>query len=280
MTDQARTPVRNRIRLGLRYDFRSLSDAGRSERYRAAVDQCAWADSLGFDYVRLNEHHGAEDGYLPSPLVVAAAIGARTESLTVRTSLVVLPLHDPLRIAEDAAVADLVSGGRLELAVGAGYVPSEFEMFGRSRDERVTRLEDGVAVLRQAWTGEPFTYAGRTVWVTPRPTNGSIPVYLGGTTKGAARRAARIADGFEPSSADLAIYYEAERARLGRLDGDPRTRAVATGTLRFLHVAEDPETAWAVVGPHALHEMRSYARCAATLAGQPKPRWPNTRIPP
>jgi alkanesulfonate monooxygenase SsuD/methylene tetrahydromethanopterin reductase-like flavin-dependent oxidoreductase (luciferase family) len=130
----------------------------------------------------------------------------------------------------------------------------------------VTRLEDGVAVLRQAWTGEPFTYAGRTVRVTPRPTNGSIPIYLGGTTKGAARRAARIADGFEPSSADLAIYYQAERARLGRLDGDPRTRAVATGTLRFLHVAEDPETAWAVVGPHALHEMRSYARWAAEAA--------------
>ena len=181
--DQARAPVRSRIRVGLRYDFRSLSDHGRSERYRAALDQCAWADSLGFDYVRLNEHHGADDGYLPSPLVVAAAVGARTESLTIRTSLVILPLHDPLRIAEDAAVADLVCGGRLELAVGAGYVPSEFEMFGRSRDARVTRLEDGVAVLRRAWTGESFTYAGRTVRVTPRPTNGSIPIYLGGTTK-------------------------------------------------------------------------------------------------
>ena len=258
--------TRNRIQIGLRYDFRSLDDGGRSHRYREALEQCAWADTLGFDYVRLNEHHGAADGYLPSPLVVAAAIGARTESLAVRISLLVLPLHDPVRVAEDAAVADLICGGRLELAVGAGYVPSEFDMFGRSRDDRVALLESGIEVLRKSWKGKPFDFNGRRVTVTPRPTHGEIPIYLGGTTKGAARRAARIADGFEPSSADLAVHYEAERARLGRTNGDPRARAVASGKLRFLFIADDPAAAWNVIGPYALHEVNSYSRWAAEAA--------------
>lgn len=252
------------MRIGLRYDLRCLEDAERAARYRAALDQSEFADEHGFDYVRLNEHHGAPDGYLPSPLVAAAAVGARTSRLKVRVTVLLLPLHDPIRVAEDAAVADLFSGGRLELVVGAGYVPREFELFGRELSDRVGLLEAGIGTLRAAWAGEPVGAHGVTV--TPRPAGGRIPLYVGGSTKAAARRAARIGDGFEPSAEELGAEYERERARLGRTDCDPHARPTAVGVMRFMHVARDPEAAWEQIASHALHEMNSYGEWAQQSA--------------
>lgn len=135
--------------LSLRYDLRAPSFAAPAAAlYRAALEQCAWAEDHGFAMVTLSEHHGADDGYCPSPLVMAAAVAGRTRSLRVLIAALVLPLYDPIRLAEDLAVLDLASGGRVDLILGAGYRPEEMAMFGRRMSDRAALLEEGIAVLR------------------------------------------------------------------------------------------------------------------------------------
>jgi alkanesulfonate monooxygenase SsuD/methylene tetrahydromethanopterin reductase-like flavin-dependent oxidoreductase (luciferase family) len=245
------------MRLSLKFDLRAPAfGAPPADLYAAAVDQCVWADETGFDTVRVLEHHGSADGYCPAPLTVLAAVAARTSRVRLRARALVLPLHDPVRVAEDAAVVDVLSRGRLELVVAGGYVASEFAMFGRSLRERRALVEDGVRALKDAWTGEPFTYRGRPALVALRPVQRPHPpIVLGGSSRAAALRAARIADGFEPTLPQLHAEYAAECARLGVPAGPPPPPMVPG---RFLHVARDPEAAWRALGPHLLHEMRSY----------------------
>jgi len=170
-------------------------------QYQDAISLARAAEAAGFDAFWVSEHHGLEDAYLPSPLMLLAAIAAVTERITLGTGLLIAPLHHPLRIAEDAAVVDQLSGGRLVLGLGIGYVDHEFRMFGAPWQQRGVRLAETVEVLRRAWTGEPFSFEGRTmsfadVRVTPRPfRDGGIPIWLGGYAASAVARAGRIADG-------------------------------------------------------------------------------------
>ena len=247
---------------GIRFDLRSPAFAGvePADRYAAALDMAAWADDAGAYLVVLSEHHGVDDGYLPSALTMAAAVAARTRQVRIMISAIVSSFHDPIRLAEDAAVVDLISRGRLDLVVTNGYVPAEFDMFGRSLSERPRRTAEAVRVLKSAWTGEPFDVDGRTVRVTPRPHQpGGPSVTLGGSSEGAARRAARIADGFQPSSPEVWQFYRDECVALGKPDPGP-SFAADSG---FLHVAEDVDAAWDVVAPHARHDAESYAAWAA-----------------
>ena len=110
----------------------------------------------GFDCVGFGEHHGAEDGYLPSPIAMAGAIAGRTKRILIRPNVLLAPLYDPVKLAEDLAVLQLLSGGRLEVVIGAGYRPSEFQMFGRRREDRKELYMRAFEGLRKAWTGEPF----------------------------------------------------------------------------------------------------------------------------
>ena len=245
---------------GLRFDLRhpDFSPVSYGERYRACVDMCEWADQRGALFLGLSEHHGSEDGYLPSPLTLAAAIAVRTRHAAITIAALVAPFHDPLRLAEDVAVVDLLSDGRLTLIVGGGYVPSEFEMFGVPMSERPRRVTETVETLRAAWTGEPFPHRGRTVLVRPTPTNPTgPPLLLGGTSEGAARRAARIADGFVPSDLGCWEHYRDECLALGKPDPGPG-RAEEGGEIVVL--AEDPESAWAELGRYFLHETNAYGR--------------------
>jgi alkanesulfonate monooxygenase SsuD/methylene tetrahydromethanopterin reductase-like flavin-dependent oxidoreductase (luciferase family) len=245
--------------LGLRYDLRAPSfGAPPDALYRAALEQCRWADERGFDFVVLSEHHGSEDGYCPSPVVLGGAIAGATRRLMIQLMAFIAPLHHPLRAAEDLAVLDLVSGGRLLVCLGAGYRESEFEMFGKDVHDRAAAMERIVPLLKQAWTGDPFEFEGVTVRVTPRPhQQPHPPLFLGGQTKAAARRAARLGDGFMPSVADQSIVdaFHAERERLGL---PPGLAFGGTGGPLFVHVADDPDAAWATIAPHALHETNSY----------------------
>ena len=253
------------IELGLRYDLRAPEFGPSHEAiYAAFLEQCTWAEEHGFGAVTLSEHHGAPDGYCPSPLIAAAAVAGRTRSLRILVAALLLPLYDPIRLAEDLAVLDLASAGRVDLVVGAGYRPEELAMFGREMGERVGLVEEGIGVLRAAWSGEPFQYRGRQVQVTPRPARERGPALLmGGATKAAARRAARLGDGFLPVDESLwATYAEACR-ELGR---DPGPHTPMAGPL-FLHVSEDPERAWEQIAPHALHEMNSYGEWLSSADG-------------
>jgi len=245
--------------LTLAYDMRAPDfGAPAVELYKAALDQCAWADKLGFQSVSFMEHHATTDGYLPSPLVMAAAAAGRTKDILIGVSVMLLPLYHPLRAAEDLAVLDLVSGGRLRLTVGAGYRQEEYGQFGLDLKKRPSLMERGIETLKKAWTGEPFEYEGQTVRILPRPAQSPRPaITMGGSSKAAAERAARIADGYQPVTAAI---YEDYRQALEALGKPVPPRAANRGSYLYLHVTKDPEATWRQVAPHALHENNDYAR--------------------
>ncbi|MGE3621069.1 MAG: LLM class flavin-dependent oxidoreductase [Acidimicrobiia bacterium] len=261
------------MKLTLRYDLRAPEiGAPPAALWAAAVEQCAWADRLGFDKVHIGEHHGAEDGYCPSPLVLAGAVAGRTSSLRIHLSALVAVLHHPLRLAEDMAVVDLLSGGRLDTTLGIGYRPHEYVMFGVDKRKRVPILEEIVEVLEKAWTGEPFDFRGTTVRVTPTPVQKPRPpLYIGGSTEASARRAARLGDGYIPAEGNPTLWptFEAECHRLGR---PVPPRPAPRGPL-FLHVSDDPERDWPIVAPHLIYTTRSY-REWATERGQGNTPYP------
>lgn len=165
--------------------------ASLSARYRAALEMAAYADARGVTTVQTEEHHGAGNNWLPSPFAFASAVFGATRSVAVTASAVIGPLHDPLRLAEEIAVLDLLSGGRLVTVAGIGYRPEEYAMFDVEWKRRGRLRDELLETLLRAWTGEPFAYRGRTVRVTPRPLSEPHPLLLvGGSSKAAARRAA------------------------------------------------------------------------------------------
>jgi alkanesulfonate monooxygenase SsuD/methylene tetrahydromethanopterin reductase-like flavin-dependent oxidoreductase (luciferase family) len=221
---------------GILHDFRQpLPHAcGYADYYAECLDEVAEAERLGFRTVWLSEHHLTTDGMPPSPLVLAAAIAARTTRIEIGTSVLVLPLHHPLRVAEDAALVDLLSRGRLVLGVGQGYAEREFAAFGVDRRRRGALLEESVATLRD------WTHAG--VPVTPSPKR-TVPLYVGGVTERGLRRAVRLGDGvivYCGTPADLL----ARRALLDTIDES--APLIATS---ILHVAEDADEAWEQAAP-------------------------------
>jgi len=244
--------------LTLAYDMRA-PDFGPppAELYKAALDQCEWADQLGFKQVLFMEHHATTDGYLPSPLIMAAAAAARTNQMLIGLNIMQLPFYHAVRAAEDLAVLDLVSGGRLRITVGAGYRPEEYALFGLDFKKRPTLMTRGIETLKKAWTGEPFEFEGQEVRVLPRPAQSPRPaIVMGGSSRGAAERASRIADGYHPPTEELYADYREAMAALGK-EASPFA-AYRRSTL-FLHVAEDPEAAWAKILPNLLHANNNYA---------------------
>jgi alkanesulfonate monooxygenase SsuD/methylene tetrahydromethanopterin reductase-like flavin-dependent oxidoreductase (luciferase family) len=246
------------LKLSFRYDMRAPEiGAPTAELYAAAVEQCAWADGIGFDTIYLGEHHGADDGYLPSPIVLGAAVAAATSTMRIHISALLAPLHDPLRLAEDLAVLDLVSGGRLDVTLGMGYRPHEYEMFGVVKADRASLLEEALRVLPEAWTGEAFEHHGRQVTVRPVPVQPhGPPVFMGASSEAAARRAARVGAALNPTLPSLHDVYAQECARLGRVAAPPARRQ----DMGFVFVSEDPERDWALVAPYVMHTHNSYAR--------------------
>jgi alkanesulfonate monooxygenase SsuD/methylene tetrahydromethanopterin reductase-like flavin-dependent oxidoreductase (luciferase family) len=245
----------------LRFDLRAphFSPARTEELYAAALDMAAYGDQHGFDSVTLSEHHGVDDGFLPAPLLLAAAIAGRTKRIRIGISALLAPLYDPLKLAEDLAVLDLASGGRVATTLGLGYRPEEYAAFGRDFAARGALLDECVETLLAAWTGEPFVYRGRTVRVTPRPLSQPHPtLLLGGQSKAAARRAARFGLPFQPASNDpeMIAVYQSECARLGVA----RPLLLPPGSGELIWVSRDPDRTWEQIGPHLLHDATAYAQ--------------------
>ncbi len=245
--------------LCMRHDFRAPAFGPASTRdiYAAALEQYEWADRKGFDLLVLSEHHGVDDGWQPAPLAMAGVVLGRTQRARVMVSAAILPLHDPIRIAEQIAVLDNSAPGRLWVVVGAGYRKEEFEMAGLEHAARGRLLEEYVGVMLEAWHGEPFEWRGRIVTVTPRPASTPHPMLLvGGGVPAAARRAARLHLPMLPMNTDQVVRdaYKEEGERVGY-----RGFLVETVGPTFVHVAEDPERAWAEIGPYVLYEAQTYA---------------------
>jgi alkanesulfonate monooxygenase SsuD/methylene tetrahydromethanopterin reductase-like flavin-dependent oxidoreductase (luciferase family) len=255
------------ISFTLAYDMRAPEFGAKPvDLYAAALDQCAWADTLGCEMVSFLEHHASNDGYLPSPIVMASAVAARTERVLLRVGVMLLPLYDPIKAAEDLAILDIISKGRLRIIVGAGYREEEYEQFGLSMRKRPSLMERGIAVLKKAWTGEPFEFEGRTVRILPRPVQRPRPaIHLGGSSKPSAERAAHIADGYDPVSVELFEHYRHTLAQLGKPVPPPMARRV---TYPFLYITQDPEKAWQTIAPHAMHETNDYGRWLRNAGAQ------------
>ena len=232
--------------------------AENARRHQAMLEMVRYADANGFSGVTLEEHHGAFNGWSPSPLILAGLIFGASRKLQVTLSALLVPLHDPLRIAEDIAVLDLASGGRLVVIAGIGYRPEEYSAHGKDWAARGALMDEAITVMRQAWTGEPFEYQGNTVRVTPAPMSKPHPMLmLGGTSKIAARRAARFGLPFFAAAQvpGLAEYYN-EQCTANGTGGFFMAPSASTA---MIHVAEDPDKAWAELGHHFLHEARVYA---------------------
>src|SRR5690242_5994502 len=186
--------------------YSSIANPPRGEHLDRSIDEviaeAQLAEASGFDSCFFGEHHQDRDGFLPSPLIVATAVAARTTRLRVGTSVILLPLHHPVRVAEDVITLDLVSKGRVILGVGIGYQPSDFGAFSVDFEDRAGRFEESIEILRLAWAGEPFSFRGKhysleDVQVLPRPyQKDGPPLWIGASIDAAARRAGRIADGF------------------------------------------------------------------------------------
>jgi alkanesulfonate monooxygenase SsuD/methylene tetrahydromethanopterin reductase-like flavin-dependent oxidoreductase (luciferase family) len=243
----------------MRFDFRNPAMAGTvmADRYAAALDMAAWADGLGCVSIAISEHHGSPDGYLPSPLVMTAAMAARTTAVRFMIAALIAPFQDPLRLAEDLLVLDHLSRGRVDLIVAGGYVAEEFALFDVPMAARPRRVTETVATIRAAFTGEPFEYRGRTVQLTPGPFRpGGPSISLGGSTEAAARRAARIADGFIPTEPEVWDFYRDEVVKLGRPDPGPSP----IGPNQVVALAQDPDEGWEQMAPYFLHEVNAYGR--------------------
>jgi alkanesulfonate monooxygenase SsuD/methylene tetrahydromethanopterin reductase-like flavin-dependent oxidoreductase (luciferase family) len=245
-------------RLVMRFDLRNLDQAANPRLYREALEMAAWGEANGFDAVQLAEHHGCDDGYVPTPAVFAGALAARTSKVRLRLVLV-LPLYDPIRLAEELAVLDVLSDGRVTPILAAGYAAREFEMFGVRLSDRGRLMTEGVDVLRKAWTGEPFDYRGRRARVTPRPVQQPMPIWMGGSSRAAAMRAGELAERFYSNDSAL---WEAFRARALEL-GIDRGPAPDIGP-GFLVVSDDPDGEWARMGRYIAAEVETYAKLGAS----------------
>src|SRR5271167_75061 len=176
----------------LRFDMRAPSwGAPPAALYAAVPEMCSWAEEHGGLAAVLCEHHGSEDGYLPSPMILAPAIAARTQRLGL-SLILILPFYEPVRLAEDMAVLDILSNGRASYILALGYRPEEFEHFGLAVSDRGRLADEKLALLRRLRAGEMVVHDGRRIAVTPRPlTAGGPGLMWGGGTVAAARRAGR-----------------------------------------------------------------------------------------
>jgi len=243
----------------LRFDMRVPDWAGpAADIYAAAIDMCAWAETRGALLAVLSEHHGADDGHLPAPLTLASAIAARTRTLAILLAAVSIPLWDPVRLAEEMSVLDLISRGRVSYAFGVGHRREEYEHFGIDMATRGRVADEILAVLGPLVRGEPVQYRGRTVRVTPPCGSPAGPMMLiAGGSKAAARRAGAFGLGFvsQTDLPGLKEFYEEQCRAHGHQPG--MIQFPVRGAPTAVFVAEDEratDEAWDVLGPYLLHD--------------------------
>jgi len=260
----------------MRFDMRvpGFGASNSSELYAAALEFAGWGENKGCLQIVLSEHHASEDGYLPSPLILASAIAGRTRTVPIQIAALVLPLHDPIRLAEEMSVLDILSRGRVSYVLAVGYRPEEYAMFGHSFSGRGQRMEASIEALRSAWKGEPFVYDGRPVHPTPPPhTAGGPALLMGGNSKVVAQRAARFGLGMIAggTNRDLERIYLEACNDLGTPPGffvNPEPGAITAG-----FVSEDPDRTWSEIGPYLLHDANLYGSWMGEESARKTGQW-------
>jgi alkanesulfonate monooxygenase SsuD/methylene tetrahydromethanopterin reductase-like flavin-dependent oxidoreductase (luciferase family) len=254
------------INLGLMFGFRNPAQWRRPfpEVYTNELRAIREAEALGYDTIWLTEHHFADDGYSPSVLPIAGAIAAQTERVRIGTFLVLLPLNNAIRLAEDVATLDVISNGRIDLGVGQGYAVHEYAAYGVSRKERYSRFVEGLDVLRGLWTQPSFSYRGKHYQIDdarlmPRPVQSPHPpLWIGARGAKGITRAGRLgAHLLGLGSPEMQAMYDAALVEHGH---DPKTKNAVQ--LHWVHVARTSDEAWANAGPHFHHVLETYGRWA------------------
>lgn len=240
----------------LRFDMRApAGGAPVTDLYAAAIEMCAWSETRGAVVAVLSEHHGAHDNHLPAPLLLASAIAARTTQLAILLAAVPITFWDPVRLAEEISVLDIISEGRVSYAFGIGHRAEEYRHFGVDMKTRGALAEESLALLRLLLRGDPIDLGGRLVHVTPPPiTPGGPHMVVAGGSRAAARRAARHGLGFlsQVVSPGLREFYEAECRAHGFEPGAVVFPIEGAPTTVF--VADDVDAAWGELGPYLLHD--------------------------
>ena len=225
--------------------------------YSFTLELCEEAERLGADSVWLSEHHGFEDGYLTQPLQFATAIAARTQRIRIGTAVVIAPLREPALLAEEAAVVDIVSGGRLDLGLGAGYRLPEYELYGQDMKRRYDALDDTVRQVRALWR------EGR---VPPAPVQDPVPIWMGYQGPKGARRAGLLGERLLSAQRSLLEPYQAGLVEGGH---DPAIAKMASMVPVF--ATDDPERDWPAVARHLQDPVDSYLSYGVEGTGSPAP---------
>jgi alkanesulfonate monooxygenase SsuD/methylene tetrahydromethanopterin reductase-like flavin-dependent oxidoreductase (luciferase family) len=252
--------VANKVTFGFIYDFRNPPQWHKpwSERYAEILDVIAWTEQAGFEGAWIPEHHIANDGYMPSPLVVLAAIAARTKRMKIGSGIALAPLYNPVRFATDCAVLDILAGGRLEMGLAIGYRKRETEAFGVDFTKRGRMFDEWLEIVTRLWAGETLDwdsefYRFKGAKVMPPPPRGRIPLFIGGFARKAVERVIRYGEGYMGTE-DVCLACVDKLREMGR---DPATAKVRiTGVTTV--VADDPDAAMDELAPYYLHVNNSY----------------------
>jgi alkanesulfonate monooxygenase SsuD/methylene tetrahydromethanopterin reductase-like flavin-dependent oxidoreductase (luciferase family) len=254
--------MRNSLTFGYLYDFRNPPQWHRpwSDVYAETLEFIAWTEGVGFSGAWVPEHHAASDGYMPSPLVALGAIAARTKSIKLGSAVALAPLYHPVRFAEECAVLDVLSNGRLEMAVAIGYRRREAEGYGVDFSSRGRRTDEFLEIVTKLWAGETVSYRGKhytvqNASIVPAAVHGRIPLYLGGFSDRALERTAKYGDGYFGNLDMVDQYLEKVRA-CGK---DPARAAIRIQGL-FVVVAQDPERAMHELAPYFHHVNNAYGQ--------------------
>ena len=253
------------LRIGVCYDFRNPASSGVAHQtlYDEVIEQVRWLDRIGADLVWFTEHHFVDDGYLPSWTPVAGAMAAVTERVRFGTDICLMPFNHPVRLAEDLAVLDNLSGGRVELGVGMGYAPHEFRGFGLPVSRRVSLMNEGIEVLQRCFAGERFSYHGKRyqlddVLITPGYVQqGGPPLWIAAMSKAGALRAAQYNTHFLPQGSKAQAFDPWVQA----LEADGRDTADhRVGIIRSILVTDDKASDWPLVRAAERYRMELYQR--------------------
>lgn len=257
--------MKRKLTFGYLCDFRNPPQWRRPwpDLYAETLEFIRWSESVGFEGAWVPEHHGAQDGYVPAPLLVLAAIAARTSTIRLGSAIALAPLYHPVRFAEECAILDVLSNGRLEMAVAIGYRRREAEAYGVDFSTRGKRTDEFLEIVRRLWAGESFSFEGRhfrlqNASIAPTPPRGQIPLYIGGFNDKAIERAAKYGDGYFGNEEICDLYAEKLRAA-GK---DPAAARIRIQGL-FVAVARDPERAMHELAPYYHHVNNTYGQWLA-----------------